>query len=240
MKPAVVVINGAWHRLLLAWICVLAWTHPLCAKVDCTAKVLSVVDREICTQPELGRLDREVDQLSRQMNAELKGAEAEILADSEMPFERTRNGCQNQDTSNAGYPERVRDCIRRVLTDRLNTLKDAQSVPASIRRAILQYTYLDVPFVRKYGAELVGRRVSVFGCIVLGHGGDAARRIHAVIEESPDRKGKPIVVLFKSMNERMAEFLDEKRPCAHWGGTLQRRDGELVLFAEDVLGQPLP
>jgi hypothetical protein len=42
-----------------------------------------------------------------------------------------------------------------------------------------------------------------------------------------------VPVIFNSMNEASASFFDSKMPSTHWEGTVERRDGQLVLAQMD-------
>ena len=69
--------------------------------IDCArlSDHASVVDKEVCAAPDLQRIDREIDELSARLEMTLTGADKEALVDTERPFLRTRNACQNQETA---------------------------------------------------------------------------------------------------------------------------------------------
>jgi len=74
----------------------------------------------------------------------------------------------------------------------------------------------------------------VFGCLILD---DAAPRTTAVLEADNQ---KSVAVRFKSMPEEMADFLDDQKPCAHWLVEVRKGSEAPLLYAEEVLGRPLP
>jgi hypothetical protein len=243
--------GGTMRRLLPAMVGLLAGSafvplavaaQTLAGAVDCTrlSDHASVVETEVCAAPDLQQVDHEIDELSARLEMTLTGMDKEALIDTERPFLRTRNACQNQAPPDSRA--RVRACVERVLLERRNMLTAALSSPTSVRNAVVQYAYIDGPFFRKYGDALVGGRVQIFGCMVLAPAPTWAARIHAAINDSSctDSGGPSVTVLFKSMNESQAFFLDTKTPTAYWQGAVERRDGQLVLFVEDVLGMPLP
>lgn len=48
-------------------------------------------------------LNKEIDALSKRLERTLTGSDTEALVDTEDPFLRERNNCQNQDTGVPGY-----------------------------------------------------------------------------------------------------------------------------------------
>jgi hypothetical protein len=209
--------------------------------VDCArlSAQSSVVEKELCATPTLASLNDDIDGLSKRLKTTLTGADLEAIVDTEMPFIRERNNCQNQDASAPRYYARVRACVGRVLRERMDALTSAMSSPASIRNAVVRYEFIDGAFFRKYGTVLVGRHVHVFGCLILAPGPNPASRVHAMIQDSCANSGSSVPVLFESMDETNASFLDAKMPTSWWGGTVERRDGNILLYAVDVLGRAL-
>ncbi len=188
-------------------------------------------DKAICTHPDLRAMDRQIERMTTVLKAKLTGENAAILADTEMPFLRQRNDCSNQTDIPA--------CVQKVLAQRLDLLNRAQSNPDAIHEAFSQAYYIDVGFVWKYWPRLLGRNLSVFGCLSLNDAsaGDTAPRIHAELE----MENQPsIPVIFKSMPKQTAEFLDDQRPCSHWLVTVRKQGDKFVLYADEVLGSPLP
>jgi hypothetical protein len=66
---------------------------------------------------------------------------------------------------------------------------------------------------------------------------DDNEKTHAMLETENQ---PPAPVVFKSMPEEIAEFLGDQKPCAHWGVTVRKQGEKFILYADDVLGQPLP
>lgn len=210
--------------ILILASCTVVFAAGLDAAVDC-AHADGPAEQAICAKPQLRALNQEVDRLTA--NLKLTGENAEILADTQMPFVRQRNDCANHD------PE-IEACVQKVLAQRVELLRHAAVDPNAIREAIRQANFVDIGFVWRYWPELLGRKVSVFGCIALE---DNAPRTHATLETENQ---PPVPVLFKSMPEGTAEFLDDQKPCSHWGVTVRKNGAKFVLFADDVLGNPLP
>lgn len=182
-------------------------------------------DQAICAAPELRAIDRQIDQQTATLKAKLDPADAAMLSDTDMPFQRERNNCSNH--------EDVAPCVRNVLNARLAVLTRAASDPSVLREAIDRAKYIDIDFLWKYWPQLLGRRLFVFGCILP----DDNEKTRAVLETE---NHPPVPLLFKSMPEGTAEFLDDQKPCAHWTVTVRKEDGKLLLYADEVLGRPLP
>jgi len=66
---------------------------------------------------------------------------------------------------------------------------------------------------------------------------DDDQKTRAVLETENQ---PPASVLFKSMPEEIAEFLDDQKPCAYWAVTVQKQGDKFLLSADEVLGRPLP
>ncbi len=192
--------------------------------VDCKHQE-NTVDQAICRQPELRALDQQIEQYSAALKARLTGENAALLADSEMPFLRQRNNCSNE--------SEVPACVQKVLTERQDLLARAQADPNAIRQAIGQAYFIDIGFLWKYWPQLLDRKLSVFGCLMP----DDEQKTRAMLETG-NQTAVPLV--FKSMPDEMAEFLDDQKPCAHWLVTVRKQGAKFVLYADDVLGRPLP
>jgi len=191
--------------------------------VNCKATRLSGAQRETCASPELMRLSEDVDKMTFRLEQTLTGADKEALMDTGGPFVVERNNCQNARPA-------VRECVERILGERRDGLTAALTSPAAIRGEIVKYTFLSPQYFEKYGDLLIGKHVHVFGCMVLDDGPTAAVRLHGFISDGCSRSGEPIVpVVFGSMSETTASFFDSKMPSTHWDGTVERRDGRLVL-----------
>ena len=80
-----------------------------------------------------------------------------------------------------------------------------------------RYTFVDLPFFQRYGPDLVGKRVSVYGCMVLAPGARVEERVHGTIRVSCDSSGGPSVpVLFTRMDSTSATwFFDAKKPSGY-------------------------
>jgi hypothetical protein len=147
--------------------------------------------------------------------------------DTEGPFVVQRNNCQNE------RPD-VKPCVERILGERMSGLTNALASPASIQGEITKYAFLSPKFFKRYGDLLVGRRVNVFGCMALEPGPTTASRTRGFISDSCTKTdGAYVPVVFNSMNETRAWFYDTNTPYTHWEGTVERRDGQLVLSQMD-------
>jgi uncharacterized protein len=183
------------------------------------------VEKTICTRPDLLALDQQIEKESSALKTKLTGENAAILADSEMPFLRQRNDCSNE--------SEIPACVQKVLTQRQDLLARSQADPKAIRQAIGQAYYVDIGFLWKYWPQLVDRKISVFGCIMP----DDNVKTHAVLE-TENQTSVPLV--FKSMPEEIADFLDDQKPCSNWLVTVRKQGDKFILYADDVLGRPLP
>ena len=191
--------------------------------VECRSGGAGVAEQEICASVELRQLNEDIDTLTRRLEARLSGRERDALMDTEPPFVTQRNSCQN-------VRDALRICIERVLNARRGALAAALKSPASILEEIDRYEFLSVAFFRKYGERLVGRRVSVFGCMTLDPGPTPDVRTTGVIRESCSTgTGEEIPVRFRSMTAIAAPFYDVKKPASHWTGIVEQREGRIVL-----------
>jgi uncharacterized protein len=204
----------------LALLLLPAWVYA----VDCKNPENSV-EGAICTRQDLRALDQRIEQESVSLKAKLTGENAAILSDSEMPFLRQRNDCSNE--------TEVVACVQKVLAQREDLLTRALAGPDAIRQAIGQAYYIDIGFLRKYWPHLVDRKVSVFGCLMP----DDTEKTHAMLE-TENQAAVPVV--FKSMPDEIAEFLDDQKPCSHWLVTVRKQGDKFFLYADDVLGRTLP
>ena len=183
--------------------------------IDC-ANPEEPADRAICGHPELRKQNDEIESLTAGLKAKA------IVQDTVTPFLRQRNNCSNETGDVAG-------CVQKVQSQRLAALRKGEE-----KELLGQAYFIDVPFLWKYWGDLEGRKLAVYGCLSLT---DATPRVHAELES----ENQPVVqVLFKSMPEQTAEFLDDQRPCAHWVVTVRKEGGKLLLFADEVLGNRLP
>lgn len=196
-----------------------------CWGIDC-AHPENSAEKTVCTRPDLRAKDQDIEEKSATLKSKLSGENAAILADTSMPFLRQRDDCSNESDIPA--------CLGKILSERQDLLNRAQADPNAIRAAISQAHYVDIGFLWKYWAQLVDRKLSVYGCLQLE---DAAPRTHAELE-TENQHSVPLV--FKSMPEEIADFLDDQKPCAHWLVTVRKQGGKFDLYADDVLGRPLP
>jgi hypothetical protein len=193
------------------------------ASIDCGKDRLTGAQRETCASPALIQQTAEIDQLTLRLEMQLTGRDRQILLDTEGPFIVERNNCQNARPA-------VRECVERVLGQRSTGLTAALSSPSSIVEEISKYTFLGPQFFEKYGDQLVGHRVHVFGCMVLEPGADAAKRTRGFISDGCTKSDGPFVlVLFDRMDETSAQFFDSKAPATHWEGMVERHDREVIL-----------
>jgi hypothetical protein len=176
----------------------------------------------------LKRQNDAIDALTSRLELTLTGSDRAALVDTEWPFVVERNDCRNR--LNA-----LRECVVRSIDGRLTALTAAASAPASIRGEITRYSFLTVPFFQKYADQLVGRRVRVFGCMTLAPAPTVPRRTAGIISETCAQTAAPsVAAIFRSMSVAKATgFYDAKRPTSYWEGTVERREGRLVLAQID-------
>ncbi len=200
--------------LLPAWVFAVDCKHPE-----------NTVEQAICGRPELHMLDERIGQESATLKSRLRGENGAILSDSELPYLTQRNNCSNE--------SEVLVCLQKVLAQRDALLTQAEADPSAIRQAIGQAYFIDIGFLWKYWPRLVDRKISVFGCLMP----DDNEKTHATLE-TENQAAVPMV--FKSMPEEIADFLDDQKPCSHWLVTVRKAGDKFVLYADDVLGRPLP
>jgi uncharacterized protein len=176
----------------------------------------------VCSHADLKTKDQDIERQTASLKTRLSGENAAILTDTELPFLRQRNNCSNESDIPA--------CLEKVLSQRLDLL----TRPNAIQEAIAQAYYIDIGFLWKYWPQLVGRKLSVFGCLSLD---DGPAKTHATLETENQ---KPVAVVFKSMTDEIADFLDDQKPCSHWLVTVRKESDKPVLFGDEVLGRPLP
>jgi hypothetical protein len=202
--------------------------------VNCADERLSGAEREMCASPELTRLAESVDRLTAQLESTMTGREREALIDTERPVVVERNDCQNEPRA-ATVPQSeqtgVRDCITAVLQRRLHGLTQAQATPSLILDEVPRYSFLDVPFVAKWGALLTGRRVRIFGCLVIDPGWTVGTRPTMTLRESCSATSEPnILVPYGVVNEESVEWVKRAEGViAHWVGTIEGGTGQVVL-----------
>jgi len=196
------------------------------ALVDCNNARLALAERETCASPDLMRLTSDVDRLTSRLEGTLTMRNRKALLDTEKPFRVQRNNCQNAASG-------VHECIDRVLRHRLEALTAAAASPATILSEIPQYTFLDIPYFLTWGPQLLGKRVSVWGCMTLDPGPTPASRLHGTITTGDcytKTKGPYVRAIFRAMDETRATWFDDaKRPGGYWEGVVERRDTQLVL-----------
>ncbi len=200
--------------------------------VDCGGKRLTGAERETCASPDLMRLTKDVDQLTGQLEATWTGRNKEALVDTERPFMVERNNCQNATSAlHQDYASVVRACVERLLRGRLDALRAAGTSPGSIVSEIGQYSFWSIANFVKWGPELLGKHVRLWGCMALDPGPTPASRIHGTIHDYPPKpRGASVPAIFNTMTEEKATwFYDAKKPCGYWHGVVGRRAGRLVL-----------
>ncbi len=139
--------------------------------VDCGGKRLTGAERETCASPDLMRLTKDVDQLTGQLEATWTGRNKEALVDTERPFMVERNNCQNATSAlHQDYASVVRACVERLLRGRLDALRAAGTSPGSIVSEIGQYSFWSIANFVKWGPELLGKHVRLWGCMALDPG----------------------------------------------------------------------
>jgi len=206
------------------------------AVVDCGGKRLTGAERESCASPDLMRLTRDVDHLTGQLEATLTGRNKEALVDTELPFMVERNNCQNATSVlQQDYASVVHTCVERLLRGRRDALKAAGTSPESIVSEIGQYSFWTIPNFVKWGPELVGRHVRLWGCMALDPGPTPESRTHGKIRQyssPPPTRGPYVIALFTSMNDTAATwFYDAKKPWAVGSGADGAQRTELSLGA---------
>src|SRR5437870_10596159 len=159
--------------------------------VDCGGKRLTGAERETCASPDLMRLTTDVDQLTGHLEATLTGRNKEALVDTERPFMVERNNCQNATSAlHQDYASVVRACVERLLRGRLDALRAAGTSPGSIVSEIGQYSFWSIANFVKWGPELLGKHVRLWGCMALDPGPTPASRIHGTIHDYPRLSSK--------------------------------------------------
>ncbi len=211
------------------------------------APTASLVEKALCSNPDLLAANNDIDALTITLEQTFVGLDRDALLDSEQPFIVTRNGCSNAPHAHNDVESQrvaVRDCVMGVLEARKGVLEQARLSPNTIRATISQYKDgLTIPMLLKYADLFVGQQVRVVGCMRLDSGTDSEARTSGRLLERchvdprglvlPD-SGPRLPVRFKSMNETDAWFLDYKVPFSWWTGTVQRRDGGILLFVDDM------
>ena len=194
------------------------------ASVDCRSGHLGAAERETCASADLTQLTASVDSLTARLERTLTGRDRQALVDTESPFVRQRNDCSNGDSL-------VHECVERLLRSRLDALSVAATSPSSILAETTRYSFVDVPYVLRWGSSLVGKRVYVWGQMTLDPGATPGARVHGAVHDRSAASGTAsLPVLFKTMNGTRARwFYDAKQPSAYWEGTLERRDAGFVL-----------
>lgn len=194
------------------------------ASVDCSGVRTGAAEREQCASQDLRRLAARIDDLTSQLERTLTGRDREALIDTELPFVRQRNDCQNRDSG-------LHECVEQVLRHRFDALSAASAKPSSILTEVTQYTFLDVPFVLRWGSGLVGKRVRVWGSMTLSPGPTPAKRTRGVIRDGAETGAhRSLEATFRTMNEDRADsFYDAKQPVTYWEGTVARVGGRFVL-----------
>jgi hypothetical protein len=111
----------------------------------------------------------------------------------------------------------------------------ARSSSDSLLAETAHYSFLDVPFLLKWGSRLVGKRISVWGTMSLDPGPNPESRVHGVIRECSVATGAPtgaahVAAVFTTMNETRADwFYDAKKPSGYWEGTVAQSGGHFIL-----------
>ena len=107
----------------------------------------------------------------------------------------------------------------------------ALTSPVSILDEIVRYEFVGVEYFQKYGERLLGRVVSVFGCLELAPGANPVERTAGTIRSSCETAaGAGVPAVFKSMTASAAiSFYDAKQPVSYWKGTVERRGASIVL-----------
>src|ERR1700758_1011555 len=198
--------------VLIAAVVLPSWAmgQSVRAVVDCHTGRLDGAERETGGAPALMRLPAELDRTTARLESTLTGRNKAALIDTEGPFRIQRNNCQNA-------AAHVHDCIERLLRARLDALTAAATLPESILSEIGRYEFLTFASFVKWGDQLVGKRVSVWGCLTLDPGPTGESRTHGKIRQyssPPPTRGVYVTALFTSMNDTAATwFYDAKQPC---------------------------
>lgn len=229
-----------------------AQTVPVVVHCEQLRENAGPVEKALCSNPDILRANNEIDILTTELERTLTGIDRDVLIDSERPFMVTRNGCINAPYKHGDIESlriAVRECVSRVLAGRKQVLVAAQSSPASIRTVVTQYAdALSITTLLKYADLFVEKRVTVAGCMRLDAGmTPEARTTGRLLERCEvDARGHALTdsgphvpVIFKSMNEGEASFLDNKMPFSWWKGMVQRDGATIRLFVNDILGNPL-
>lgn len=217
------------HRLI-AIFCVVAFSAAANtaglwkASPACGDERLTSAQRSTCEVAELNQIASAIDSMSADLEIKLTGRKRNALIDTSRVFVIERNSCSND-------PPTVRECVANILNWRLKALERATVASSSIFSEVKNYNFIGVPYALKWGRDLIGRTVSVSGCMTVDPGTPPENRTNGALHTWPSEPvSSSLPVVFSSMNEtRAVWFYDQKRPCSYWKGTLERRRGKMIL-----------
>lgn len=201
--------------------------------------------RIICQSKTLLDLDAKVADEYTKVRALMNfGNQQAFVLETQRGFVLTRNECLNQTDSQS--PEKaITSCMVLAYENRLKSFARFFQNDEPLKGLTQDVRYFSPEFVKAYGVFLVDRDVFVFGKLTLDLGTDNPRRpldpklrLTGLLEsESSPTK---LLVQYKSMTEKDAEFLDYRTPVGYHRVTVKKLDNGLVLFVSSILGSPLP
>lgn len=209
--------------------------------INCT-KASSLDEKTICAHPDLLQLDRNLSSVFEQIKSKSSGENLSILKETQRFFLKERHDCSNQDSFDPEHEALIRNCVKQALTNRLAVFATFPGDPYFYQELVKQVEFTEPPFFRRYAKLLVGKRIKVFGSLVLlDEKKPSAKRLKGQIVDAPKLKGAlPIAVEFTGMHESTAMFLDRNQPISHHEGEVVKQGDQFVLRVDNVLGQELP
>lgn len=205
-----------------------------CTKVKANS---SAVEKAICKESKLTAIDHELGSLFENLGKQVTGEQRDLLLQTQKFFIIERNHCQNQDTSKGEFRSLVKKCIEEKYQSRIAALKDLKDSSDSFSILTRDLTFFDVPFVKAHGMKLVGKTIRVAGSLSLeGKKPGSPAPVKGIIKDEKDT----VPVVFKSMPDSQAEFLERNKPFGHHEVIVDQENGKVILRVSSILGQKLP
>ena len=214
-------------------------TTGICGSIDCSKSVL-VVEKSICKNADLLSLDNDVGEKYSKLRRTLDKDSGTLLKAGQKFWLRERNDCQNVRRKDEPYFTAVYKCLSERMSSRNSYLDTLLRDNTLLNKNHSLYRFIDPWYFERYKEEYIGKRVSIFGFVQLLHFKNPKidRRIGQIIGNDPNKT--KVKIVFKSMPDTNYYFLKEKNPISYWDGTVQIVNDEVILYAEDILGQKLP
>lgn len=203
--------------------------HDTCTRKDGPVPFL------ICSNSTLRDLNQRLTVLIRELKPKVTPEESYILLKAERFFTWERNDCENSVSANSSDLENpMSDCVRVVLERQVAFLEKSAVTPSALRTGIAQFPKIDVDFLVKFKTELVGQSKDVMGWLELLD--PPSKLIGLLHSENPELT---IPVVFKRLSNRDVLFIKRNNPYSSHAGKVIKRNGEVVLFLDSLLGNPL-